>query len=540
MHPDFDPLSRQESRQSEKGLARINSHHPDDQSISRSQTNHRKPEGENSDAASKDLEAADHRPQTPPPDLGKTHDPNVVTFGGPEDMENPKNWSFKAKWGTTAIVSAFALISPAASSMIAPALGRIAEGFEITEEIETYMMLSVFVLGYVFGPLVLGPLSEIYGRVPVLQLANLFFVVWNTACGFSRTKSQLIVFRFLSGLGGSAPLPVGGGMLSDLWTTEERGKAMSLYSLAPLLGPTVGPIAGGFIVENTSWRWIFHATSILSCVPLILGLFFIRETYPPKILANKTARLIHETGNQNLRSEYDDSDKTIGKTLRISLVRPFKLLGTQIIVQVLSLYMAYLIGLMYLVLSTFPILWEKRYHMSIGNSGLNYLSMGLGFFLGAQICAPLSDKIYIRLKTYNNGKGIPEFRVPLMFVGALFVPTGLFWYGWSAQHNLHWIMPNIGACMFCLGSIIGHQCIQTYIVDTYTRYSASALGASTTLRSLAGFGLPLCAPYIYQNLDYGWGNSVLGFLALALGVPAPFLLWWFGSRLRARSTFAAG
>ena len=130
--------------------------------------------------------------------------------------------------------------------------------------------------------------------------------------------------------------------------------------------------------------------------------------------------------------------------------------------------------------------------------------------------------------------------MPLMFVGAVLAPTGLFWYGWSAQHHLHWIMPNIGACIFCAGSIIGHQCIQTYIVDSYTRYAASAIAAAVALRSLAGFGFPLFAPYMYRQLGYGWGNSVLGFSALALGVPAPFLLWRFGSTLRARSTFAAG
>lgn len=145
-------------------------------------------------------------------------------------------------------------------------------------------------------------------------------------------------------------------------------------------------------MENTTWRWIFYASSILGLLIQIPG-FFLRETYPPKILANKTARLIHETGNQSLRSEYDDSDKTIGNILRISLVRPFILLGTQVIVQVLAVYMAYLYGLIYLVLSTFPILWEKDYHMSIGIGGLNYLSLGLGFFLGVQICAPLSDKV---------------------------------------------------------------------------------------------------------------------------------------------------
>jgi MFS family permease len=70
------------------------------------------------------------------------------------------------------------------------------------------MTLSIFVLGFAFGPLVLGPLSEVYGRVKVLQAANLFYFTFNTACGGSRSKGQLIAFRFLAGLGGSAALTV--------------------------------------------------------------------------------------------------------------------------------------------------------------------------------------------------------------------------------------------------------------------------------------------------------------------------------------------
>lgn len=84
----------------------------------------------------------------------------------------------------------------------------------------------------------------------------------------------MLAFRFLAGLGGSAPLAIGGGLLSDVWNADQRGKAISIYSLAPLLGPAVGPIAGGeqqkqsqqsnvilnhfpgFIAEKTTWRWV--------------------------------------------------------------------------------------------------------------------------------------------------------------------------------------------------------------------------------------------------------------------------------------------
>ncbi len=195
---------------------------------------------------------------------------------------------------------------------------------------------------------------------------------------------------------------------------------------------------------------------------------------------------------------------------------------------------------MYLVLSTFPTLWRTRYNQSVGMGGLNYISLGLGFFLGAQICAPFNDRIYRRLKKRNNGIGKPEFRVPMMVPGAVLVPIGLFWYGWSAQQGVHWILPNIGACIFAAGTIIAFQCIQTYIVDAYSRYAASGIAAATVLRSLAGFGFPLFAPYMYSSLEYGWGNSLLAFVAIGLGIPAPFMLWKYGESLRARSRFAAG
>ena len=113
-------------------------------------------------------------------------------------------------------------------------------------------------------------------------------------------------------------------------------------------------------------------------------------------------------------------------------------------------------------------------------------------------------------------------------------------YGWSAQAHTHWIVPDIGAAIFSLGVIISFQSIQVYLVDSYVTFAASAIAAATVLRSLAGFGFPLFAPAMYQALGFGWGNSLLGFVAIALGVPAPLMLWRYGEGLRKRSNFAAG
>lgn len=127
-----------------------------------------------------------------------------------------------------------------------------------------------------------------------------------------------------------------------------------------------------------------------------------------------------------------------------------------------------------------------------------------------------------------------------MLPGGLLVPVGLFLYGWSAQHHTHWIVPNIGAAIFAIGLIISFQCAQTYVVDAYTRYAASASGAAAFVRTLAGFAFPLFAESLYQALGLGWGNSLLGFVSLGLGIVAPLLLWYYGEWLRAKSPYCAG
>tara|TARA_R110002060_G_scaffold54635_2_gene65266 strand:- start:461 stop:844 length:384 start_codon:yes stop_codon:yes gene_type:complete len=123
---------------------------------------------------------------------------------------------------------------------------------------------------------------------------------------------------------------------------------------------------------------------------------------------------------------------------------------------------------------------------------------------------------------------------------AILLPLGFFLYGWSAEKHMHWIVPNIGAAIFATGIMIGFNALITYVVDSYPTYSASASAATAVLRSVAAFLLPLGAPAMYQRLGFGWGNSMLGFFAFIIGGPAPILLWFYGAKIRARSTFASG
>ncbi|KDQ61903.1 hypothetical protein JAAARDRAFT_123222 [Jaapia argillacea MUCL 33604] len=427
--------------------------------------------------------------------------------------------------------------------MIAPASDQVAQQFGITSSVLIAMTTSIFVLAYAIGPLFLGPLSEIYGRSRVLQLANLWYLAWNLGCGFAQNTPELMVFRFLAGLGGSAPLSIGGGVLGDLWAAENRGKAIALYSLAPLLGPVVGPVAGAWIAERSTWRWVFWSSSIVDAIIQCFGFFYLKETYPPILLERKAkalrSKLDPEKGQLlNFRTKFDTADRNWKTIFATALTRPFVLFAKEPIIQLLGVYMAFIYGLMYLFLTTIPAIFEGIYRMPVGIAGLHYIALGIGLTGASQINARLMDRIYAYYTRKNGGKGRPEYRLPSMVPGTIMLPIGLLITGWSARSDVHWIVPDIGIAFIGAGQILNFQSIQTYVIDAFTLHAASALAAVSCLRSLAGFGFPLFAPAMYNALGYGKGDTILAALAIIIGCPAPWLFWHYGQRIRKASKYA--
>lgn len=327
--------------------------------------------------------------------------------------------------------------------------------------------------------------------------------------------------------------------------------------MAPLLGPAIGPVAGGLVTGSTTWRWIFWSVSIIDVLVQISGLCLLRETWAPSILEKKTKKLKESTGNEQLYP-ISNTDETTLQRLERSMVRPFRFMFTQPIVACAALYMAYSYGLIYLVISSFSSLYTSpAYGQSVQAAGLHYLALGIGCFLGAVLTARFNQKIHARQKIKHDGKVFPEFRVPVLVPCAVLLPIGFFWYGWSAHASIFWVMPvstalistlhlftdtrqDIGAVILAAATMSGYQGMQSYIIDCYPTYAASAVAAISTLRCVAGFALPLCAPKLYQSLGQGWGNSLLAFISIAVGVPAPWFFWRYGAKLRAKSQYAAG
>ncbi|KAL5353019.1 hypothetical protein ACLOAV_001048 [Pseudogymnoascus australis] len=454
-------------------------------------------------------------------------DPNIVGWDGPDDPENPMNWPRWKRAGNVTLVT-----------MFAPGVPYLMDEFNSTSKTLASFVVSVYILGFGVGPLFLAPLSEIYGRVPVYHVTNALFVIFNVACALATDLNMLIGFRFLAGVAGSACLTIGGGTIADLIAQQRRGIAMSGFVLGPLLGPVIGPVAGGFAAESIGWRWIFYILAITTGVFSLMCLVLLKESYAPVLLARKTARLIKETGNTDLRSKLD-TGLTPREVFARAIVRPMKLLVLSPIVLTLSMYMGVVYGYLYLLFTTFTVVFADQYHFSSGSIGLCFLGIGIGSLIGLVINGATSDRI-LKSKARKacppgtEDKDLvfkPEYRLPPLFPASILIPVGLFIYGWTAQYKVHYIVPIFGTLLIGIGNLGVFMCIQMYMVDAFTIFAASALAANTVIRCILGAVLPLAGQDMYKTLGLGWGNSLLAFVALAfIWVP-----WWisvWGEKLR--------
>ncbi|KAL5508004.1 hypothetical protein ACEPAH_5622 [Sanghuangporus vaninii] len=451
------------------------------------------------------------------------------------DPDNPRNWTFWRKWRMAALVSFYTFVSPVSSSMMAPALPRIKDHYDISSPTILNMTLTIFLLAYAIGPLFLSPLSEVVGRRWVLHISNIAFLIFNIACAFAPDIGSLIGFRFLAGLGGSAPIAIGAGVIGDLFSERDRATAMSVFTLGPLLGPSIGPVAGGFIAETIGFKWIFIVIAIASGIGGCFGIIFLQETYAPFIQIKRAQQQIKQTGEKTL--EHDvllDQHKDFAHVMWVNMTRPFALLFGSFICFILSLYMGLTYGYYYLMFATFPQLFPENYGFSTGLAGLAYLGPGVGFCLSTAYGAYVADGIYQRLVAKNGGVAKPEMRIPPLIIASCFVPIGLFWYGWSAQAKVHWIMPIIGAGIFGFAMMGTFLPIQLYLVDSF-RYAASAMAAATVIRSVMGFAFPLFGQQMFDALHAGPGYSLLAGLAIIIGIPFPIWIYYCGEKIRLRS-----
>jgi MFS transporter, DHA1 family, multidrug resistance protein len=269
----------------------------------------------------------------------------------------------------------------------------------------------------------------------------------------------------------------------------------------------------------------------------IINFLFLEETYPPVILVSKAAELRRRTKNWGIHAKQEEIEIDFRELITKNFSRPLRLLVNEPIVLLISLYVAFVYGLLYLFLTAYPLVFQGVHHMSPGIGGLPYFGLIVGM-LCAGVYITLTQPSYNRKLAANNGIPVPEWRLPPAMIGGVAFAGGLFWFGWSGyKESTHWIVPTLSGLLTGFGIISIFLQSLNYLIDAYLMFAASAIAANTFLRSLAGAGFPLFATYMFNGMGIEWAGTLLGCVALCL-VPIPIGFYYYGERIRRRSSFA--
>lgn len=473
-----------------------------------------------------------------PPIVGNRAD-YMVLFDGSDDPTNPQNFSSKRKIILIIVIMCTCFTSTFGSSALSEAGLEILEKYHVGLEVAT-LCTSLFVLGYASGPVLWGPLSDVYGRKIILISSSFIYLTLNFAVAMAKDIQTIIICRFFSGFASAAPMVVCAAIIAEVSNTSSRGNIITFFVMVLFIGPLLAPIVNGFIVKNKSlgWRWCVYLVGILSSGALVLLAFLYPETHNGIILSGKAQVLRKKTGNWSIFAAHEDSSLSFHAIITKVITLPIRMLFLEPILLSVTLYNSFIFGLLYLLLTAIPIIFGAGgYGFSQGISLLPYIAIILGVEAGG-IMNLFFEKRYLKI-VKKAGKLVPEERLLPMMIGAFAFSCSLFWLAWTGQYpnKVHWIVPTIGAFFMGFGLICIFLPSLSYLVECYLPYTASAVAGNTMVRYVFGAVFPLFARQMFERLKVNWGCSLLGFISVFL-LPIPFLFYKFGQLLRDKSKYA--
>ncbi|KAF7979904.1 hypothetical protein HWV62_40296 [Athelia sp. TMB] len=460
-------------------------------------------------------------------------DSNVVTWDGPDDPANPKNWSSAFRWFLTCLCCITTLNVTFASSAPSSAINYMAKDLKMSTEVAD-LVTSLFLVGYIAGPILWGPGSELLGRQLVFRVSMICSTLFILGQSLATNVETLLITRFLAGVFASAPLTNCSGVMADMWDPARRGIAVSLFVACVFIGPPYDKLSG-MAAER------------------------LRKAEPEK--------------NAALYAEHEKHDWSPRGVLHRTLYRPFYMLYKEPILVLVTIYLSFNYGLLYAralpfpsvnstadlssnaVFEAVPIVFVEKRHFGLGADGLMFLGVGVGTCLGAFINFLFARRYAVIMPKWK-GFPPPEERLYGAMIAGPSLVIGALWFGWAGQYaSVHWVVPALGLILIGLSISLIFSSLLGYLVDTYLSYSASAFAANVMCRSAVAAAFPLFTvqmygavslrlvifvkPLLMRSLQLGvnWASTLVACVGLIL-TPSPFLFYKYGPRIRAGSTFA--
>ncbi|KAF7192692.1 Major facilitator superfamily multidrug transporter mdrA [Pseudocercospora fuligena] len=478
----------------------------------------------------------DHTPSKRPENKQLTFDsdpPTIISFSK-NDPDDPYNWSKPKKIYVVILGSLVVINSTISSSLPSLASTQLQSHFNVQNDFQLVLPNSIFLVGYIFGPMLWAPLSENYGRRYIIICTYLSFTIWVLASALAPNWTGFLFFRFLTGFFGSTPISLTGGLFADILENPVwRGRSIAWFMALASFGPALAPIPSGYLALY-SWRWPFWFGTIFAgacAVPLL----FLPETYGPRILLLK-ARKMRKEGKGEVYAELEMKHTSTRQLFTQVLGRPLRMMLAEPIVSACCLYLSLIYAIQFMLFQSYSVIFPPIYGFGPGQTGLAFLAIALGNLPIALLFVLWWDGYLRRAKAASKAWAFKEEyqRLPLAILGGPLFAAGLFWIGWGAREDVHWIVPILGGLPLGIGFVLIFVALANYIVDSYTTLSASALGGTSIARSTFGVVLPFAARPMYETLGVAWACSLLGFLGFACCL-IPFVFIRYGPALRARS-----
>ena len=266
------------------------------------------------------------------PDGRKSNEDSFyVDWAGPSDPTKPMNWSNIKKWTIVITTTMVSFMVSFGSSVFSATISQTTAEFGVSREV---MLLGVtlYVLGFAFGPLIWGPASELYGRTLPLWAGLFLFCIFQVPLAVAGNLHTVLIVRFFAGLFGSAPLAIVAGMYVDFLDPVGRGISVSIFSLGAFCGPIAGPVIGNLITESLDWRWVGWVTLFGAVVFGSICFLTTPESSEPVLLRRRAHRLRLQTKNFALHAKCEEDPAHMAAFIQKYLTKPLRMIVVEPIV----------------------------------------------------------------------------------------------------------------------------------------------------------------------------------------------------------------
>ncbi|KAF5584343.1 dityrosine transporter [Fusarium subglutinans] len=373
-------------------------------------------------------------------------------------------------------------------SFLPAALGALVDELNTSETIIN-MSVALYMLSMSIFPISWSAFSEEFGRRSMYLVSfTLFivFIVFSILCAVSTNAPMPITFRLLAGGASGSVQVIGAGTIADIWESNKRGRAMSLFYLGPMLGPLLGPVLGGVLTQH-------------------LGIFFL---LPVTLARENEPTATRELTRLSTRESIRAKSSEFTKSLKHYLIEPLSVLMLlrlppvflTVLIAAIASCSVYILNIA--IESGFA---DSPYNFNQTTVGLAYMSTGLGYILSSMVGGRWMDSIMSKearkAERYDShGKliSLPEDHMKEnAWVANSLYPLSLLWFGWTMYYGVQFMVPISALFVFGFSSMLHFNLGTTMLTEFVRKRSSAGVAVNNFVRNiLSCVGTIVAAPWM--------------------------------------------